>query len=346
MKSFLIAINDAKAASQTETEKLLNDSNVNSSQADLAQNVNSDSNDISTHFSNSLNNDSNNDEETVLITRQDEFRIRTSRAFGAFMYLADVFLSILIFSPIVAFYWYGTWTFLDTYFIPDNKKLSIFLCWLIGLFILMPSYLFQIELQNLYDYFKTLNKFGVVLRFIMRIIQSYIISFAILFQWRGLWNLIDLYFFTDIVSQLSFGIISIAFFSLSRATRTLISTPFLLFIDDTNGFFKSEASRHRVRSVSSYTQYFIDFSITEIIECTANVLAWRGFQNFFDQRIFPNDKFYCIIASFTMSHAVFLLISFCQTFIYKKFCKFDLFYRLVAENLIHILIFLSSVLAW
>jgi hypothetical protein len=119
MKSFFIAVNGAKTANPSETEKLLNESNVNLNQSDLVQNVNSDSNDVSTHFINEVkdasfivNNADNNDEETVLLVGQNECRVRKSRTFGAFMYLADVFLSILIFSPIVAFYWYGTWTFL------------------------------------------------------------------------------------------------------------------------------------------------------------------------------------------------------------------------------------------
>ena len=42
-------------------------------------------------------------------------------------------------------------------------------------------------------------------------------------------------------SQLSLAIIALAYFCLSRSTKTLISTPFILFVDDHDIFFTTQS---------------------------------------------------------------------------------------------------------
>jgi hypothetical protein len=73
--------------------------------------------------------------------------------------------------------------------------------------------------------------------------------------------------FNDISSQLALSFISIAYFCLTRSTRTLVCNPFLLYIDDNEHFFESD-SRHKIESFTSpYFQYLLDFFLVEIIEC-------------------------------------------------------------------------------
>jgi hypothetical protein len=106
------------------------------------------------------------------------------------LYLLDMLLSVVFFSPMSSLYWYGTWLYLDTFFINDDYKLSNFASWGIGLALLFPSYIFQQDFQRFYDYLKRFNCLGTWLRFLMRTIYIYLMCFAVVAQWRGLWNLL------------------------------------------------------------------------------------------------------------------------------------------------------------
>jgi hypothetical protein len=167
------------------------------------------------------------------------------------IYLADVLLSLFIFSPMVGFYWYGTWTFIDSYFFTANRKLSNFFSLIIGLLIVFLFYIFGKKIHNLYAHFKTSNtKFGNEFRFGMRMFYVYTMSLAIVFQWRGLWNLFDLYYFNDTRSQISLSILALTYFCLTRSTRTLIVTPFGLFVDNADTFFDRDSeSRFKTKWV-------------------------------------------------------------------------------------------------
>jgi len=186
-----------------------------------------------------------------------ENHLPTHKTFRNFIYSSDVLLSIVLFSPIVSIYWYGTWTYLDNYFLVDEPKTSSFVSWTSGLFILLVGYLFQQDFQHFYDYLHELGKFGRLCQVIARSVYIYFMSFAVVAEWRGLWNLFNFYFFSDWQSQLASAIIALTFFLLSRATRSLITTPFVLFMDDYEHFFTTE-SRHKFRSVSvSSFLYFV-----------------------------------------------------------------------------------------
>jgi hypothetical protein len=176
---------------------------------------------------------------------------KNSNLKSCFLYLADVLLSIFVFSPLVAFYWYSTWTLLDLHFIPNNKNLSNILSSLIGLLIILLCYVFAKRLFNLYSYFRTQHtKWARISLFGMRVIYVYVMGLAIIFQWRGLWNLFDAYYFEDTRSQISLSILALTYFCLTRSTRCLIVTPFGLFVDDVDKFFDTDnESRHRVKWV-------------------------------------------------------------------------------------------------
>jgi hypothetical protein len=90
----------------------------------------------------------------------------------------------------------------------------------------------------------------------------------------------------------------------------------------------------------------IDYSITELIECFALVVIWRGFENLSDYFIFPNDQFKCVITCLIASHSIYFLVAITQNFLFKIASKMSLVYRLFIGDLVHIVMFYSSVLAW
>jgi hypothetical protein len=229
----------------------INNNNLNDSSERLVDAENGSSEEIELNdMTNGENIEPNNSQNIEGIFSSLNY-IQNSNLKSCFLYVTDVLLSIFVFSPLVAFYWYSTWTLLDLYFIPNNKNLSNILSSLIGLLIILLFYMFEKRLFNLYSYFKTQNtRLGRICLFGMRVIYVYVMGLAIICQWRGMWNLFDAYYFNDTRSQISLSILALTYFCLTRSTRCLIVTPFGLFVDDVDKFFDTDTeSRHRVKWV-------------------------------------------------------------------------------------------------
>lgn len=193
-----------------------------------------------------------NNSRTSLIQRHSKISLGTklsqSKSFNFFLYTTDILLSVLVFSPIIGLFWYCTWSFLDDYFLNDRMYLSNFLSLSIGLIFILAGYLMQELMQLWYDKLKQF-KYSKFLRFLMRTVYAYIMSMAVILQWRAVWNIYNFYLFKDISSQLTLAVISIAYFCITRSTRSLVCNPYLLYVDESEDFFVSE-SRHKITAVS------------------------------------------------------------------------------------------------
>lgn len=174
-------------------------------------------------------------------------RPRIPAIFENCLYFTDVILSVFVFSPLVCMYWFCTWEFLDEYFFKDDPLLSNYLSFAFGVFIIFNGYMTQNQMQKCYVWAKAF-KYGLVLRFLIRNSYAYLITLAIIFQWRAIWNLFVIYITDDLHAQLAIAAVSLAYFCLTRSTRTLTSNPFILFKDDTDDFFVS-VSRHKINWV-------------------------------------------------------------------------------------------------
>ncbi len=53
-----------------------------------------------------------------------------------------------------------------------------------------------------------------------------------------------------------------------------------------------------------------------------------------------------MLSSLVTSHTIYLFIAIIQSYVFRKFKSFKFIYRLAAEDLMHILMFISAVLAW
>lgn len=95
-----------------------------------------------------------------------------------------------------------------------------------------------------------------------------------------------------------------------------------------------------------YFDFSMDFLLTEIVECIALVAAWRGAENSFDELVFPNDYPKKLAVSFSLSHSTYIIVAVFQHFVFRRFSKSTLIARLIAEDFMYILMFLSSVFSW
>lgn len=196
--------------------------------------------------SESLNNENNanNYDYTPLII-ESESKKDTHGIYTYGIYSLDIILSLFFFGPLVSLYWNSTWEFLDLFFFSNEPELSNFICWILGLLIIFPTYLFQKSFEKLNKTFERSTKYkDKFLTIIIRVGYIYTLVLGVVLQWRGLWNLIDIFFFKDWKRQMILSMICIAFLSLTRATKTLRSNPFILYRDDYSQFYIG-TSRHK-----------------------------------------------------------------------------------------------------
>lgn len=188
-------------------------------------------------------NNANTYDYTPLIIEADSKKENKPLKYG--IYSLDIILSLFVFGPLVSLYWNSTWEFLDLFFFPNEPELSNFICWILGLLIIFPTYLFQKSFEGLNTTFERSTKLkNKILNIIIRVCYIYTLVLGVLLQWRGLWNLIDIFFFKDWKRQIILSMICIAFLSLTRATKILLSNPFILYRDDYSKFYTG-TSRHK-----------------------------------------------------------------------------------------------------
>ncbi|RNA07793.1 hypothetical protein BpHYR1_018493, partial [Brachionus plicatilis] len=297
------------------------------------------------HNSESINDEvnANADDYTPLIL--DSESKNEKRSFSYLIYTLDIILSLFLFGPLVSFYWNSSWEFLDLFFFVNEPELSNFICWILGLLIIFPTYLFQKSFEGLNTSFERSAKFkSKIFQIIIRTCYIYTLGLGVLLQWRGLWNLIDIFFFKDWKRQMILSIICIGFLSLTRATKILLSNPFILYRDD-YGQFYTGASRHKFE-IPDCHQFSFDFVLSELVECLALTGAWKGIDNFYYEFLFPNDELHSLIASFAISHFLFLVMLLLQHMIFKQCSTKSLFPRLIIENVLNIIMFFIAVLYW
>jgi hypothetical protein len=94
-------------------------------------------------------------------------------------YFIDSLLSAFIFAPLSALYWYGSWSLVDVYLLPSYQLLSALVSYCVGLVIVLPGYIFQEKIQDLY------NKRNDVVQFLIRFVYAYLVSLACILEWRG-----------------------------------------------------------------------------------------------------------------------------------------------------------------
>lgn len=291
----------------------------------------------------SNNEDANNDEFEINVKPQEAFPKTNCRT--KMIYLVDVFFSAFVSSPLSGFFWYTIWKFTESYVFIYSRNFSYFICYFIGFMILALAYLLQDCLQNLFNCLENLRYGSRIFCFLMRNIYMYIITVAITIEWQGLWDLIESNV-DDLQTKLCFSVIGITYACLTRSTRALVSTPFVLTIDDEAGFFEYELKTHSIFENS----IFANFVLSEVIDCLVMVVGWIGFDNlydyYFDSYLSPEISYYSLFLTFTTSHLVYFIVALLQIPLYKFMSGYTLILRIVAEHIVNIVMFISSILLW
>lgn len=259
-----------------------------------------------------------------------------------FYYFIDLFLSAAIFSPLSGFYWYGSWSFLDSYFLTSNRFLSALLSYLIGLSIILPSYLFQHKLQQFYNNYCD----NFIKRFLLKFTYVYLLSIGIVFEWRGCWELCDLTINLDWKNELSISIIAVTYLLITRSFRLMKSSPYVLTYDYFDDEYFISKSRFNQLNNFKYLQYSFDFLLSEIIESFVVIIGWRGISIVFDLFIYPDNYRISILITLVTGYLAFFILVLVQFKIYARIQPFTLIPRLFFEDILNLIMFLSLILIW
>lgn len=261
------------------------------------------------------------------------------------IYFVDVFFSAFVSSPVSGFFWYTIWKFTEDFVYIYSQSFSYFICYFTGFLVLALAYLLQSYLEKLYQFLENVACFNRILCFLMRTCYMWIICVAVTIEWQGLWDLIESNI-DSLQTKLSLSVIAITYACLTRSTRALVSTPFILIIDQTENFFEYELKSNSIIEDS----IFANFVLSEVIDCLVMVVGWIGFDNFFnfyfDSYLSPEISYYSLLLTFTISHAVYFVIAFLQYPIYKLVHEYTFIIRLIAEHLVNTIMFITTILLW
>ena len=150
----------------------------------------------------------------------------------------DILWSCFIVTPLVVFYWSGTWKLLDAYVLPVSATdevplLSSYVSLGIGTAIGLSGYLVLPLLSE------HINPQWSVKHVIVSRIFSYIYVFGILNFWRGVWNITDHFVGTDLRwSLVSYAISKLILIAL-RSVSSCLSSPFIVTKDHRDDFYKT-----------------------------------------------------------------------------------------------------------
>jgi len=124
---------------------------------------------------------------------------RSCRALALF--LIDNVVCGLIIGPLTVMHWRGTCSLLDVYLFPDNEVISGWTCCAIG----NGGLIFLVYLQKPLGGWIRLDH---TLHWIIGYrLYTYVLGGLNVFQWRGLWHLLDYYTGVSVInSWITFGI--------------------------------------------------------------------------------------------------------------------------------------------
>ena len=151
------------------------------------------------------------------------------------IFIENLIFSAFISSPLSGIYWYTTW-----YIIEENLNTNIIInlaLYTIGFFILALFYIFQNKFEQMYKYQENLDYCEKFSNFILRNSYNYLVCLAIVLEWHGLWNILD-NSLIDGKTKFIVSIIAITYLILTRSTRLLITSPYLLAVDAKENCFE------------------------------------------------------------------------------------------------------------
>ncbi|XP_050520644.1 uncharacterized protein LOC126894043 isoform X1 [Daktulosphaira vitifoliae] len=119
------------------------------------------------------------------------FRAQKSNTGYSCLYVLDSFFSVCIIGTLVVVVWRGVWAIMDKYLYPEQEQMSAWLSLVIGYSVVLVAFSLQYWVKNLVRRIKGIKRIIVV--------DIYLLFsfFGAVNVWRGIWNMLDVYFLPE-----------------------------------------------------------------------------------------------------------------------------------------------------
>ncbi|KAK6181068.1 hypothetical protein SNE40_009004 [Patella caerulea] len=201
-----------------------------------------------------------------------------------YLLILDSFLSILLFGPLVAAYWRGTWGIADLYLFPEDKLLSQ--CLSLG-----GGMLISFTMMLLQDRFNEWNrKMSSTAFLVISRIHSYILGHACVHYWRGIWGFLE-YTGRSLHSASITAALSTILLVLFRGMCDSVAAPLYTMTDlDRKDYFVIP-TRFKIKSNFSL-KFTVDCCFTVICVLGTVAVQWRSIWVLADLLLAPHDPIY------------------------------------------------------
>ncbi|CAB3255692.1 unnamed protein product [Arctia plantaginis] len=153
-------------------------------------------------------------EATYIFTTR--FRVSNSRE--TMLYILDCIFSVAVVGSLVVFVWRGSWALLDIFLFPEDVAKSCWTSLIVGYAIVVVTFALQAPVRW------AAARLQGAPRLLLADVYHLVSFIATVNVWRGVWGLLDVYFFPDSpkLSNWSSHIISLAFLILLNCSNSII----------------------------------------------------------------------------------------------------------------------------
>ncbi|KAL5008171.1 hypothetical protein ScPMuIL_013752 [Solemya velum] len=146
------------------------------------------------------------------------------------------------------------------------------------------------------------NKFA---RVVVTRTYIYVIAFSIIAQWRGAWNVADIYFgYIEWKTGIGSVLIGISVLCAFRSCNVINSTPAFLAFDAKFQENFTNTTRFKCKKEQP-VKFFLDIVFTDVFIGTLSIAVWRGMYGLLDVFLYPDDllksALYTILIGFVVA---------------------------------------------
>ncbi|XP_031623852.1 uncharacterized protein LOC116341117 isoform X2 [Contarinia nasturtii] len=209
-----------------------------------------------------------------------------NRCTKRFLNISDTIIAIVIVTPLVVSFWYGTWSFMDTFseYFPAIPTLLCGSVW--NMFIVLSRHHVYEKVKTPHLREKTIKqKIG---RYIFTKLFIYVFSITCIMVFRAIFLLCAPYDVGFIPASLMMIVCGSVLVCL-KSIKNIIAPPMAIATDCKEVSF-AFPTRFKTHASKEPAFYFIDCAFSVIVIGTLVVLVWRSLWVIFDLLIFPREQ--------------------------------------------------------
>ncbi|XP_018497632.2 uncharacterized protein LOC100901335 [Galendromus occidentalis] len=256
------------------------------------------------------------------------------------IHVVDHAFALLVSCPLVSLLWWGGFSLTDRYIHQTEQPAGYCFSFVLGSLVLQNAHLVASDLAEL-------TRRCPVTGQILERLASALLIVSVIFQWDGLWSLLDFFMGETKVSCLICWAIGTTVLVMAKVHNNVVSgVPYILRPDSSRSLFEFE-SRFLIQELQeNRLKSFMDHAFSVFVVQPAIVLIWRAAWNVQDYCLFPSDPEFSANVSYLAGTFVTVLQFCLQNFMTNWMEKSSVFERHVIAFIWRQMAVCSSVTLW